>query len=124
MTSYNIGGSLPAQDSGYVLRAADRQLADYLQTGGFCYILTARQMGKSSLKVRTMQNLTAAGVACAAIDLTAIGAAQVSARQWYNSIADELASQFYRSIGRAAVGKIYRDDRARTSARSDCNFHR
>jgi WD40 repeat protein len=94
MTTYNIGGSLPDRSLSYIVRAADRELAEYLQTGGFCYILTARQMGKSSLKVRTMQQLTAAGVACAQIDLTAIGAAQVSAMQWYNSIADDLASQF------------------------------
>jgi WD40 repeat protein len=94
MTTYNIGGSLPDRSPGYIVRTADRELTEYLQTGGFCYILTARQMGKSSLKVRTMQQLTAAGVACAQIDLTAIGAAQVSAMQWYNSIADELASQF------------------------------
>ena len=32
-----------------------------LAAGEFCYVLNCRQMGKSSLRVRTMQRLLAAG---------------------------------------------------------------
>lgn len=93
VTIYKIGGSIPAQASCYVVRSADRELENFLRVGGFCYILTARQMGKSSLRLRVQQKLTAAGVACAAIDLTGIGSTGVSSQQWHNSIAYELANR-------------------------------
>jgi WD40 repeat protein len=94
MTTYKIGGGLPANAPTYVVRQADRDLERYLQAGGFCYILNSRQMGKSSLKLRAMRRLQAEGVNCAEIDLTGVGAEGVSAQQWYDSIADELATQF------------------------------
>jgi WD40 repeat protein len=94
MTTYKIGGSLPANAPTYVERQADRDLDRYLQAGEFCYVLNSRQMGKSSLKLRTIQTLTTAGVACVDIDLSGVGTEGVSAAQWYYSIADELATEF------------------------------
>jgi hypothetical protein len=44
-----------------------------LKLGEFCYVLNARQMGKSSLRVQIMQRLQSEGVACAAIDISEIG---------------------------------------------------
>jgi WD40 repeat protein len=49
-------------------------------------VLTARQMGKSSLRVQVMGQLQAAGVKCSAIDLTGIGAQNITADQWYRGI--------------------------------------
>ncbi|WP_342761371.1 AAA-like domain-containing protein [Chamaesiphon polymorphus] len=92
--AYKIGGSLPANAPTYVVRSADRDLDRYIDSGEFCYILNSRQMGKSSLKLRAMQKLADRGVACIEIDLAGIGTVDVSEAQWYNSIADELASQF------------------------------
>ncbi|MEH2337732.1 AAA-like domain-containing protein [Nostoc sp.] len=43
-------------------------------------------MGKSSLRVRTMQRLEAEGTVCAAIDLTGIGKHKVTISQWYGGI--------------------------------------
>jgi WD40 repeat protein len=94
MTTYKIGGILPANADTYVVRQADLDLEAYLRAGEFCYILNSRQMGKSSLKLRMMKKLQLEGVTCAEIDLTGIGADGVSEKQWYNSIADELATQF------------------------------
>lgn len=55
------GGTLRAQSPSYVTRPADSDLLNHLLAGEFCYVLTARQMGKSSLMVRTAQRLQEQG---------------------------------------------------------------
>jgi WD40 repeat protein len=47
-------------------------------------------MGKSSLRVRTMQRLQQQGIACAAIEITAIGTWDITPQQWYAGIIDSL----------------------------------
>jgi hypothetical protein len=70
---FQVGGTLPPESPAYVTRQADADLVAGLRSGDFCYVLNSRQMGKSSLRVRAMQRLQAEGVACTAIDITAIG---------------------------------------------------
>ncbi|HIK30764.1 MAG TPA: GUN4 domain-containing protein [Oscillatoriales cyanobacterium M59_W2019_021] len=91
---YQVGGSLTLESPTYVWRQADEDLYRGLKAGEYCYVLNSRQMGKSSLRVRTMQRLQAEGVACAAIDLTRIGSQQVSLEQWYAGIVRNLWSSF------------------------------
>jgi hypothetical protein len=68
---YVAGGTLSNDTPSYVGRKADHDLYEGLLRGDFCYILTARQMGKSSLMVRASARLQA--IAVAVLDLTAVG---------------------------------------------------
>ncbi len=86
------GGALSSEAPSYIPRRADRELIDALRAGEFCYVLTARQMGKSSLMVRAVSQLRAQNVDAVVIDLTAIGL-QVTAEQWYRGLLTELGEQ-------------------------------
>ncbi|MEQ8466664.1 CHASE2 domain-containing protein [Coleofasciculus sp. E1-EBD-02] len=97
---YQIGGSLPPDSSTYVVRQADSDLFNALLAGEYCYVLNSRQMGKSSLRIRTMDKLQAQGIICAEIELTGIGSQQITAQQWYGGIIQELISGFDLSINR------------------------
>lgn len=88
---YQVGGSVPPRSQAYVQRQADDYLLQALLAGEFCYVFNARQMGKSSLRLRTMMQLQQQGISCAAIDLTAIGSQKIEIEQWYAAIAAMLS---------------------------------
>ena len=78
---YRAGGALPADWPSYVERPADSELLRLALDGAFCYVLTPRHTGKSSLMARTMSQLKGRSIHAAAIDLTQIGL--VPADKWY-----------------------------------------
>ncbi len=61
---YITGGTVPRDAACYVARQADLDLLEGLRKGQFCYVLTPRQMGKSSLMVRAATTLRQEGVTC------------------------------------------------------------
>jgi tetratricopeptide (TPR) repeat protein len=89
---YVTGGTLRPDAPCYVERQADRRLHEELERGEFCYVLTSRQMGKSSLMVRTALRLRQEGVAVAVLDLTAVGQ-NLSPEQWYEGLMGRLGRQ-------------------------------
>jgi len=89
---YVTGGTLSRDALCYVTRQADSELYEGLRRGQFTYVLTARQMGKSSLMVRTAARLREEGVGVAVLDLTAIGI-NLSAEQWYGGLLTQMAQQ-------------------------------
>ncbi|GBF78628.1 CHASE2 domain-containing protein [Aphanothece sacrum] len=89
---YQVGGSLDGDAPSYVTRQADVDFYQALKSGQFCYVLNSRQMGKSSLRVRTMQKLQAEGTVCVFIDLTGMGKQDVTPEKWYAGIVQSLVS--------------------------------
>lgn len=89
---YQVGGSLEGDAPSYVTRQADLAFYQALKAGQFCYVLNSRQMGKSSLRVRTMQRLQAEGTVCVFIDLTGMGTQDVTPEKWYGGIVQSLVS--------------------------------
>ncbi|MBD2770616.1 CHASE2 domain-containing protein [Iningainema tapete] len=79
---YTVGGTVQAGGGIYISRQADEELLKLCRERVFAYVLTPRQMGKSSLMVRTAEKLAEEDIQSIIIDLTQLGV-QVTAEQWY-----------------------------------------
>src|SRR5215510_11316682 len=82
---YVVGGTMRPDAPSYVERIADRELTSALLSGGFCHVLSARQMGKSSLMLRTAAALRRSGVTPVVVDLTGLGQ-NLTPEQWYGGL--------------------------------------
>ena len=83
-----VGGTLKPSHPSYVQRQADRNLLHYAETGELCYVLTTRQMGKSSLMTRTSKELRQRNICTAIVDLSMKNTTAPEA--WYLSILSDL----------------------------------
>ena len=64
-----VGGTLNPQRHVYIERPSDTELLQRLRNGTFCTVVASRQMGKSSLLVRTATMLRAEGALVAIVDM-------------------------------------------------------
>ena len=87
---YVVGGTMLPDAPSYIERKADKELYERTLAGEFCYVLTPRQMGKSSLMARTAHRLKKQGIQTVIVDLSQIGSEKEkeSANQWYRGIAE------------------------------------
>ncbi len=90
-TIYTVGGTVQAGGGVYITRKADDELLGYCRAGEFAFILSSRQVGKSSLMVRTAQQLESENIRSVIIDLSSIGV-KISADEWYLGILDEIGT--------------------------------
>ncbi len=111
---YVAGGTLRYGSPSYVERPSDAELFNLARAGEFCYVLTARQMGKSSLMIRTARRLQEQGVHSVIIDLTKIGI-EVTVEQWYLGLLSQLKRKLGLSVDleawwqeRRALGNVQR----------------
>ncbi|MBB6050565.1 AAA-like domain-containing protein [Armatimonas rosea] len=93
------GGTLSADARSYIARSADSELLEALQGGAFCYVLNTRQVGKSSLMIRTAHALRERGVTSVVLDITA-GGFNLTPDAWYDGLLLQLAEQLARFLKR------------------------
>lgn len=93
---YVAGGALPPGAPSYVKRRADDDLLRFVSEGKFCHVLAPRQMGKSSLIVRTAERVREQGACAAIVALAEIG--QVQEPEWYLGLLTRLQSKLHLSL--------------------------
>jgi len=90
---FHIDGAVPFDARCYVERPADLQLRDLALRGGLGYVLTASQMGKTSLLFHVQAKLREDGLPTAYLDLHRFGSGPaVAVEPWCRSFLKALAS--------------------------------
>lgn len=93
-TIYTVGGTVQANERGlYIPRQADAELLALCRATTFAYVLTPRQLGKSSLMIRTAEQLIEEGVQCVIIDISGNLGVNLTAEEWYKGLLYEIANQ-------------------------------
>ena len=84
---------MPPMNRSYIERRADEDLYLALKAGDFCYVLTSRQMGKSSLVSRAASRLRGENFCFGFIDLSGLGK-NLTAAQWFDGMLERLGDDF------------------------------
>jgi len=90
---YVIRGTVQAGGGRYVERVADEELLVLCRNRSFVYVLTTRQVGKSSLMTHTAETLLSEGINTVIVDLSEHGTEGVSAEQWYSALLGTIQDQ-------------------------------
>ena len=90
---YVVGGTVQAGDGFYIEREADQELLVLCRTRAFVYILSTRQVGKSSLIINVAKSLAEEGTAPVIIDLQESGVHELTADIWYIGFLTEVSDQ-------------------------------
>ena len=90
---YHVGGPLTADDYTYIKRQADDDFFNGLIAGEFCYVFSARQMGKSSLRVRTAAKLRESDVICITLLASMIigNSDNLTEELWYRGVINHIS---------------------------------
>ena len=96
---FHTGGVIPLGSNTYVVREADRDFYENLKRGKFCYVLNSRQMGKSSLRLRTSNKLRNEGIFCVDIDITPLCGFGTSEDQFYAGFLHMLLKELKSQLG-------------------------
>jgi WD40 repeat protein len=83
---FTAGGTVQAGAGVYIRRRADDELLERCLQGDYAYVLSARQVGKSSLMVNVANELEKHGIRSAVVDLTYLGQSDVSPTKFYIGI--------------------------------------
>lgn len=97
--TFQAGGGL-REGTFYARRRADDDLLRGMLAGEFCNGLGPRQIGKTSLALRTSARLARRGFRCAMVDLNALGAQTVDVDGWYYGLCYEIQHQLGLGIAR------------------------
>lgn len=89
---FYVNGAVPFDARCYVERPADRRLQDLILRGELCFVLTASQMGKTSLIFRTQAELRKQNIPNAYLDLHRFGG-NADIEPWCRSFLNALSSQ-------------------------------
>src|SRR5687768_16765161 len=90
-TIYTVGGTVQAGGGIYIKRKADDELLELCRQGELAFILSSRQVGKSSLMTQTAEQLGKENVRSATVDLSSIGT-KVTQEEWYLGILNVIAT--------------------------------
>ncbi|NUM49166.1 MAG: AAA-like domain-containing protein, partial [Anaerolineales bacterium] len=96
LAQFKAGGTLDPRHDLYIERQADADLLESCLKGEFAYVLTTRQVGKSSLMMRTVDRLTHQHqMRTVVIDLNTIGTKDITADEWYFSLLELIESELH-----------------------------
>src|SRR5262245_17079493 len=91
---FTTGGPTQVGGGIYIERQADRDLLEHCRNGEYAFVLSSRQVGKSSLMNNVARRLKAQdGIESIIIDLQGMGA-HLSADQWYQGLLTRITRRF------------------------------
>lgn len=118
---FQVGGTVNPRTGVYIIRPSDDELFQLLERGEYANVLCSRQMGKSSLLMRTKTRLEKRGYAVAAIDVAGYLGSPSDSNDWYQGLLDEIVGQLRLNVN---VSEWWESSRAITPNQRLIRFFR